>query len=82
MVPSSLEHPSVLPLKDVEDFIEGYDGPSAIVWGEKDPVLGKVLRRIKRQLPEADVTVTDAGHFIQEEEPPAIADAIRRVAAV
>ncbi len=82
MVPGSLEHPSVLPLKDVEDFIECYDGPSAIVWGEKDPVLGKVLRRIKRQLPEADVTVTDAGHFIQEEEPAAIADAIRRVAAV
>jgi pimeloyl-ACP methyl ester carboxylesterase len=31
-------------------------------------------------LPEARVTITDAGHFLQEEVPGEVADAIRFVA--
>ena len=44
-------------------------------------MLGKVLRRIKRALPDAEVTITDAGHFLQEEVPVEIAAAIKRVVA-
>jgi haloalkane dehalogenase len=79
MVPSSLAHPSVKGLQVCEEFIRGFKGPGAIVWGEKDPILGRVLRRMMELLPDAPVTRTKAGHFIQEEEPEAIAGAIKNV---
>jgi cis-3-alkyl-4-acyloxetan-2-one decarboxylase len=79
MVPSSLTHPSVQELQVCEEFIRGFKGPGAIVWGEKDPILGRVLRRTIELLPDAPVTRTKAGHFIQEEEPAAIARAITEV---
>lgn len=79
MVPSSLTHPSVRELKVCEEFIRTFHGPSAIVWGEKDPILGRALRRMIELMPEAPVQRTKAGHFIQEEEPDAIAQAIREV---
>jgi len=58
-----------------------FEGPRAIVWGDRDPVLGKLRRRVERQLPGAEVTVTDAGHFLQEEVPVEIAAAIKGVVA-
>jgi len=79
MVPSSLAHPSVQELQVCEDFIRGFHGPAAIVWGEKDPILGRVLRRVVELLPDAPVVRTQAGHFIQEEEPAAIARAVKEV---
>ncbi len=80
MVPDSLEHPSIEPLRRVQAFVESFDGPAAIVWGDRDPVLGRVRTWIEKLLPQAEVTRTQAGHFLQEEVPHPIADAIRRVA--
>ncbi len=81
MVPDSLAHPSVEPLGKCFAFVKSFSGPVEIVWGKKDPVLGRLLKRTTEALPQAGVTETEAGHFIQEEEPAAIADAIRRVYA-
>jgi haloalkane dehalogenase len=58
----------------------GFGGPAALVWGGRDPVLGRLGPRHQRMLPEARVTITDAGHFLQEEVPGEIAEAIRFVA--
>jgi haloalkane dehalogenase len=79
MVPDSLAHPSVPGLSRVQAFAEGFRGPAAIVWGERDPVLGRVLGRVARTLPHAPVTRTAAGHFLQEEVPGEIAEAVRGV---
>ena len=81
MVPSSMAHPSVAPLQRIERWLERWDGPAEIVWGTRDPVLGRLLRRTSRLLPQARVTETEAGHFLQEEVPEAIAEAIKRVVA-
>lgn len=81
MVPDSFEHPSIEPLRRVQAFVESFDGPAAIVWGDRDPVLGGVRSWIEKLLPQAEVTRTQAGHFLQEEVPHPIADAIRSVAA-
>lgn len=81
MVPDSMDHPSVPILETVGDFATSFEGPTAIVWGDRDPVLGRLRRRVSRQLPNASVTATDAGHFLQEEVPGEIAEAIRSVAA-
>jgi len=79
MVPDSLDHPSVPLLREIQAFVEAFDGPAGIVWGDKDPVLGKLKRRISRWLPQAEVTSTNGGHFLQEEVPAEIAASIRTV---
>lgn len=79
MVPDSMDHASIPELQKVGEFVESYDGPAAIVWGTNDPVLGKLVRRVSRALPQATVTVTAAGHFLQEEVSREIAAAIRSV---
>ena len=80
MVPDSMEHPSVRLLEEVADFMRSFEGAAAIVWGDRDPVLGRLRRRHERLLPHAIVTTTEAGHFLQEEVPGEIAEAIREVA--
>ena len=82
MVPDSLEHPSIPALRRCEEFTRDFKGPAAIVWGDRDPVLGRALSRVTALLPQAEVTRTPAGHFLQEEVPGPIAAAIRRVAGV
>ena len=79
-VPDSLEHRSVPLLERCQAFVESFDGPAAIVWGDRDPVLGRLKNRTARLLPQAPVTSTPAGHFLQEQVPVEIADAIRSVA--
>lgn len=80
MVPDSIEHREVEPLRRCQQFVESFRGPAAIVWGKSDPILGRVLGRIERLLPNAAVTATTAGHFLQEQVPAEIAEAIRGVA--
>lgn len=77
MVPDGAEHPSVGPLREGAEWMSSFEGPTALVWGARDPILGRALRRHERELPRAEVTVTDAGHFLQEEVPGAIAAAIK-----
>jgi len=80
MVPDGRpDHPSLEPLERVQAFVTSFAGPVAIVWGDRDPVLGRVRKRIEALLPKAAVTRTEAGHFLQEEVPDEIARAIRRV---
>jgi haloalkane dehalogenase len=80
MVPNNLEHPSIEPLRKCQSVVETFQGPTAIVWGERDPILGRVRSHVERMLPRARVTLTQAGHFVPEEAPEEIADAIRFVA--
>jgi cis-3-alkyl-4-acyloxetan-2-one decarboxylase len=80
MVPDSMEHPSIARLRRCLTWAESFREPSAIVWGDRDPVLGRVRTFIERLLPSAPVTRTQAGHFLQEEVPDEIAAAIRGVA--
>jgi haloalkane dehalogenase len=80
MVPNSMDHPSIEPLRRCQALVEAYAGPAAIVWGDRDPVLGRVRTWIEKLLPRASVTRTAAGHFLQEEVPSEIAAAVRSVA--
>jgi haloalkane dehalogenase len=81
MVPDSSAHPSLPELRRCQGFVEQFAGPIHLVWGERDPVLGRVINFLARHLPAAKVTRTAAGHFLQEEVPGAIADAVRDVVA-
>jgi haloalkane dehalogenase len=79
MVPDSLDHPSVPELQRCQDALLAFTGPVALVWGDRDPILGRVIGHLQRLLPKAEVTRTEAGHFLQEEVPGPIADAILSV---
>ena len=56
-------------------------GPTALVWGVHDPVLGRALGRHEALFPDAEVTRVEAGHFLQEEVPDELAAAVRRLVA-
>ena len=82
MVPDSLRHPSVPALRISDELFRSLHVPISIVWGTKDPVLGRVINHLERQRPDAKVVRDDgAGHFLQEEVPELLADAIIDVAA-
>lgn len=80
MVPDGPEHPSIPALRRGAEWVVSFRGPSALVWGMRDPILGKALRHLERALPGAPVTRTAAGHFLQEEVPAELAMAISDVA--
>ncbi len=80
MVPLGEGHPSVPGLRRSLAVATSFEGPSAIVWGDRDPVLGRALRGVAEALPRATVTRVPAGHYLQEEAPDAIAAAVLAVA--
>ena len=71
-------HPSTPGLRKIEEYVKTLQIPAEIVWGMKDPILGKALPRMEQDFPNAPVTKTSAGHFLQEEVPIEIADALVR----
>jgi len=79
MVPSSIDHPSIPELQRAQDWLLAFQGPTALVWGLKDPILGRALKRHREALPQATVTETQAGHFLQEEVPKELARAVRDI---
>lgn len=65
------------------DAIEGSSGkriemPTLIVWGMRDPALPpRLLRGMKRDIPQAEIVeLDDVGHFVPEEAPAELAAAI------
>jgi haloalkane dehalogenase len=79
MVPHSEDHPSTPVLDEIGKFVRGFEGPVAFVWGERDPILGRALARHRAAFPHATARTTPAGHFLQEEVPRELADAVREV---
>lgn len=81
MVPTGPDHPTSGPMSEVEAYARALDVPTEIVWGMRDPILARLLPAMTEMYPAARVTETQAGHFLQEEVPTQIADAIERVVA-
>jgi haloalkane dehalogenase len=79
MVTDGPDHPSAPALQKIEDYVRSLDIPAEIVWGMRDPILGKALPLMRENFPNAPVTETGAGHFLQEEVPVEIAAALMRV---
>lgn len=81
MVPDRITgHPSIPQLAISNELFATAQVPINLVWGTKDPILGRVVNHLQRLRPDAKVVRTDAGHFLQEEVPDQLADAILDVA--
>jgi pimeloyl-ACP methyl ester carboxylesterase len=64
-------------------YVEGLrqaDWPATIVWGERDPALGEDRRRVFEDVLGLEGTVLPAKHFLQEDQAPAVVDAIADLA--
>jgi haloalkane dehalogenase len=79
MVPDGPDHPSTPVMRELVRYIHTLDVPVEIVWGMNDPILGKAVPAMLENFPKARVTETPAGHFLQEEVPEVIAQAVLRV---
>lgn len=79
MVPDGPNHPSADAMRKVGAYVKTLQIPAEIVWGMNDPILGKGLEAMQQNFPNAPVTQTPGGHFLQEEVPAEIADALIRV---
>ena len=79
MVTDGPSHPSTPSMMQIENYVKTLNIPAEIVWGMNDPILGKGLSIMKANFPDAPVTETPAGHFLQEEVPLEIAEALKRV---
>src|SRR5260221_344856 len=82
MVPdSATAHPSLIALGRVDATFRSAAVPISLVWGTRDPILGRVINHLERMRPDAKIVRTGAGHFLQEEVPVELADAVLDVAA-
>jgi len=79
MVATGPQHPSAHYMNKARAWGETFTGPVRLVWGLKDPILGRALKNMQGIFPEAPLTETQAGHFLQEEVPQALAEAILAV---
>jgi haloalkane dehalogenase len=79
MVTDGPDHPSAVEMRMIENYVQGLDIPAEIIWGMNDPILAKGLPLMKQNFPDAPVTETQGGHFLQEEVPGVIAAALLRV---
>jgi haloalkane dehalogenase len=82
LVPQTLDNPTIQTLKEAGDWAQSFTGPVSLVWGMRDPILGRSLRGNKKLFPDAAVVETEAGHFLQEEVPEELAEAILGVASL
>ncbi|MBX9662092.1 alpha/beta fold hydrolase [Novosphingobium sp.] len=79
MVPDGPDHPSTPVMRELVPYVRSLDVPVEIVWGTNDPILGHAVPAMLENFPQAPVTETPAGHFLQEEVPEVIAEAVLRV---
>lgn len=81
MVPDSVDrHPSLAALRVSNECFATASVPVSLVWGTRDPILGRVINHLERVRPDATIVRTEAGHFLQEEVPVPLAEAIVDVA--
>ena len=64
-------------------YMEGLreaDWPATILWADRDPALGEDRRRVFEDVLGVEAKVIPAKHFLQEDQAPAVADAIAGLA--
>jgi haloalkane dehalogenase len=80
MVPNREGHPSLDELDRIGEWVQSWRGPLGLIWGLRDPILGRAFYRHRDAFPQATIIETPGGHFLQEEVPALFADLIHEIA--
>ena len=79
LVPTEPDHPSTVAMNRVRDALRSWKKPALVVWGAEDAVLpASVAEGFVELIPGAvgPVLVPGAGHFLQEDSPDELAEAV------
>jgi haloalkane dehalogenase len=79
LVPTELDHPSAPAMLAVRDKLTRWEKPAVVLFSDSDPVFStRVAERLAQLIPGAlpAETVANAGHFLQEDAGPELADHI------
>ena len=79
LVPTEPEHPSTAPMNRVRDALAEWRKPALVVWGADDSVLSpRIAEQFVELIPGAEgpVLVDGASHFLQEDRPGEVTEAI------
>ena len=80
LVPTEPEHPNTAPMNRVRDALRGWGKPTAVIWGADDRVLPVGIATAMAELipgAAAPILLDGASHFLQEDAPDEVAEAIR-----
>jgi haloalkane dehalogenase len=84
LVPTGPEHPNAEPMNRVLEAMKRWQKPTLVVWGADDTVLpSRFAERFAELIPGArrPVLIEGASHFLQEDKPNEVAEAIREFIA-
>jgi haloalkane dehalogenase len=84
LVPTDPDHPNTGPMNRVLEALRRWEKPALVVWGAEDTVLPfRFAERFVELIPGAReaVLVEGASHFLQEDRPDEVAEAIREFIA-
>jgi haloalkane dehalogenase len=84
LVPTEPDHPCTQPMNRVRDALGRWQKPALVVWGAQDSVLSpRIAEQFVELIPGAEgpVLVDGASHFLQEDRPAEVTDAIAGFAA-
>ena len=80
LVPTEPDHPNTAPMNRVRDALRKWHKPALVVWGAEDTVLPPAIAKAFVQLipgARGSLEIAGAGHFLQEDRPQEVAEAIR-----
>jgi haloalkane dehalogenase len=80
LVPTEPDHPNTAPMNHVREALRSWQKPTLVVWGAEDAVLPPhYAQGFVDLIPGAEgpVLIEGAGHFLQEDRPDELAEAIR-----
>jgi haloalkane dehalogenase len=80
LVPTEPDHPNTARMNRVRDALRGWEKPTVVIWGAEDTVLPRhYAQGFVELIPGArgPVLIEGAAHFLQEDKPDEVAEAIR-----
>jgi haloalkane dehalogenase len=80
LVPIEYDQPGAREMRETRDALYGWNKPALVMFSDKDPVTRGGERFFRKLIPtasyEPEITIRDAGHFLQEEKGEEIAENI------
>jgi haloalkane dehalogenase len=84
LVPTDPDHPNTAPMNRVAEALRSWTKPTTVIWGADDRVLPlQIAEAFVAAIPGATgpVAIEGASHFLQEDNPDAVATGIRELLA-